>query len=782
MVVGNGRNSSGEVRRGRRILSGVALACGAGVLMLTPAALAQASGTDQKVSGTEQQVGEPVVRTHMVHGAAPSSEKSDGAADTGDDQGGTDKPKEGVKVSDYMTVDIFVQDEDLATVLQMLSMQSQRNIVASRDVVATVTANLYGVTFYEALDAILHVNGYGYIEKGNFIYVYPAEVIQQMQAEQRRVVSKVIQLNYLNANDAAEFVAPLLSPDVGKIKTNGDVGQFTVTDKTPQGNEEFALSSTLVVYDYPENVEEIEALLKQLDTQPSQVLVEATILQMQLTENNAFGVDFSVIADLDFTDFATLGGPLGVVDSLLGKNDKTAFAPPNNTGTGVQSTPGNVDGPATLKVGVINSDFSLFVRVLDEVGDTTVLSSPKVLTLNRQPARVLVGRKLGYLSTTTTETSTSQTVEFLDTGTQLSFRPFISTDGMIRLELAPSVSEGFIRDNKDATGAAVTIPDEVTQEVTTNVMVRDGSTVVLGGLFRDSTSLQRTQVPILGDIPVVGSAFRGHEDKIDRSEIIFLIRPTIMNEQVMAKDAERAYDYMERVRAGSRQGLLPWSRERQTAQLNVQAQQYARKGEMDRAMWALRRSLELNPDQPDALELRERLLNQTDDWPSRSMFQYILEGGEQDHFDPWKLPKKEKGSESMRGTSKDARSQATPAGTWFGKPLVGPPSSFASRDVTEVTPTGVMDGSQQRPAGQTASADDAFGMNAWPWLVMPFETSTTDRPAPELEQSRQAAQGAATTPAGDFSQKNVDYVETTGSKKKDTAGNAMANAEDQDEK
>lgn len=840
-MVAYGRNNDGKVRTGRGVLAGVSLACGVCVLMLTPAALAQASGTDQPVDA-------PSVRTNADSAPAPAaeSERPDASPD-GAEAVGASGETEGVAVSDYMTVDIFVQDEDLATVLQMLSMQSQRNIVASRDVVATVSANLYGVTFYEALDAILHVNGYGYVEKGNFIYVYPAEVIQQMQAEQRRIVSKVIRLDYLNANDAAEFVAPLLSPDVGQIKTNGDVGGFQLTDKTPQGAEEFALSSTLVIYDYPENVEEIEELLRQLDTQPAQVLVEATILQMRLSEDNAFGVDFSVISDLDFTDFAGLGGPLGIVDSLLGKNEGTAFTPPDNSATGIQSTPGNTAGPATLKVGVINDDFSVFVRVLDQVSDTTVLSSPKVLTLNRQPARVLVGRKLGYLSTTTTETSTSQTVEFLDTGTQLAFRPFISTDGMIRMELAPSVSEGFIRENKDATGAAVTIPDEVTQEVTTNVMVRDGSTVVLGGLFREETSLQRSQVPILGDIPLVGAAFRGHEDNIDRSEIIFLIKPTIMNEQVMADDAMRAYDYMEKVRTGSRQGLLPWSRERQTAQLNVQAQEYARAGDMDRAMWALRRSLELNPVQPDALELRERLFDLSDDWPSRSMFQYILDGGEENHFDEWSdydEDEAEAGATQAPPAPEQAQGEA-PWGGWFGKPMGAPaePTGVASqgdatevgtRDVQDVEPAfaperetvaqdqpwngdepisheeiaqeqgaGWEQGVEQEGAGQeqgraparltrrqawqtprptedapapSAEEVEAFGRNSWPWLVMPFQTATTERPTPEMAGAEQAAEPAQeTTPI-----EGADFVETTGSEE-DEADGAVANAEDPDE-
>ncbi len=530
-------------------------------------------------------------------------------------------PASGVKVSEYMTVDLFVQDEDLANVLQMLSLQSQRNIVASRDVSARVTANLYGVTFYEALDAILHVNGYGYIEKGNFIYIYTAQELAKIQAEQRKLISKVIHLNYLSANDAAEFVAPLLS-EKGAIKTNGDVGAFNIPQDTPTGAEEFALSATLVVFDYPEHVSEIEALLAQMDTRPAQVLVEATILQTALTEANAFGVDFAFLNSLDFTDFLGFGGPLGIAKSLA-SGDVT---PPASRGTGVVANPGNTAGPGTLKISVIHDDIGVFVRMLDEVTDTTILSNPKILALNRQPAKVLVGRKIGYLNTTSTDTATTQSVEFLDTGTQLAFRPFISKDNMIRLELKPRVSEGIIRAATDATGAAVTIPDEITQEITTNVIVPDGSTVVLGGLFKETTNLTRRQVPGLGDIPIIGAAFRGHEDDTNRSEIIFMVKPTIMNDQILNEQGQRSIAYGERVRTGSRQGLLPWSRDRQTSQLNMEAGRLASQGETDRATWNLRRSLELNPVQAGAIQQLEELTGRKEWWPSQSVLDRVIHG------------------------------------------------------------------------------------------------------------------------------------------------------------
>jgi len=533
-----------------------------------------------------------------------------------------------VEVSEYMTVDLHVQDEDLANVLQMLSIQSQRNIVMSSDVSATVTANLYDVTFFEAMDSILNVNGYGYLERGNFIYVYTLEEIAQIEAAAKKPVYRVLKLDYLNANDAAEFVSPLLS-EVGQIKTNGDVDAFSIDDEAPVGDETFALSATLVVVDYPENVEEIEKLVKQIDTRPSQVLVEATILQTQLNEANAFGVDFSLIGSLDFTDFTDTGGPLSASQSLaLGGTGSSGegFSPPDNNGTAVVSSPGNTTGPSTFKVGVVSDDFSVFLRLLDEVTDFTVLSNPKVLALNRQPARVLVGERIGFLNTTSTETSTTQSVEFLDTGTQLAFRPFVSNDGFIRMELKPRVSEGVIREATDVTGANVTIPDEITQELTTNVVVRDGSTIVLGGLFKETTRLTRRQVPVLGDIPIVGTAFRGHDDAIDRNEIIFMITPTIVNDNILISEGERAMDTIDRVRSGSRKGLLPWSRDKMSARLNVEAERLANEGNTRKAMWKLRRSLQLNPTQPDAIRLREELLNEYESWPTRSLLDSIFDG------------------------------------------------------------------------------------------------------------------------------------------------------------
>ena len=126
------------------------------------------------------------------------------------------------------------------------------------------------------------------------------------------------------------------------------------------------------------------------------------------------------------------------------------------------------------------------------------------MVLNKQRAEFQIGEKLGYISQTITETTSTQSVEFLDTGTQLRIRPFITSDGVIRMEVHPELSDGEVTVEPNG----VTLPNKRLTEVTTNIMVRDGCTVVIGGLIQEQLTNTTTQIPVLGNLPLVGFVFR----------------------------------------------------------------------------------------------------------------------------------------------------------------------------------------------------------------------------------------------------------------------------------
>ena len=517
---------------------------------------------------------------------SPLSPAADAALATGQNVG----------INERGHIDLHVKDLEVAKVLQLLSIQSERNIIASKNVAGSVSADLFGVDFYEALDAVLHPNGFGYREKGSFIYVYTQQELEEMDKATRKAVVRRVELNYMSAADAAAFVQPLLSSS-GAITVSAEAPASMQPTLSDAGANSLASNDTLVIRDYEENVTEITNLITELDARPKQVLVEATILQAKLTEANALGVDFALFSDLDV---ANLASPLGAVNELI---TGAAQANGERSGQAIVNNPGNtLNGQSSVKIGIVGSDAAVYVRALQSMTDTTVLSNPKMLVLNRQRAELLVGEKLGYLSTTQTETSATTTVEFLEVGTQLTVRPFVSNDGFIRLELKPQVSDGVT-----SVQAGFVIPTEQTSEMTTNVIVRNGTTVILGGLFKEDTTVDRKQTPFLGDIPIAGAAFRGQDDNVERSEVIFMVKPTIVKDEALVKMGAAAKEDAELTMMGAHQGLLPWSKTRLTQSHLRDAREAMAKGDKKKALWSANLALYLDPTFVEAMRVREQI-------------------------------------------------------------------------------------------------------------------------------------------------------------------------------
>jgi type IV pilus assembly protein PilQ len=509
------------------------------------------------------------------------------------------KPTEGQAAAETFTIQF--QDTEILQALQMLSMQGKRNIIASRGVQGKVSANLYDVTLFDALDVIMRANDLRMEESGNFIYVYTRQEWEDVSKSRLKKVSRNFPLEYLNAKDAGEFIAPILS-EVGKVSFVGNVEKGFEPTPADGGSDSWAFQGMLVVSDYPENIKAIENLLKEIDTPPSQVVVESTVVSSKVQQKDGFGVDVSIIGNLDF---ANLTNPLSGANDLF-SGDVTKPAGESSVTAGNSAVSG-WDRESTMKVGVISDDVSVFLRLLDSVTDTTVLARPRVMALNRQRAQILIGRRVGYLSSTTTQTATTQSVEFLDSGIKLVFRPFISSDGSIRMELAPSVSEAKIENLVDTNGSTLPVPNEDTSEITTNVRVKNGQTLVLGGLFKENTVIERRQVPGLGDIPLLGNAFKGYDDSLTREEIIFLVTPTIVKDEIAKVWSDEANEFEHAVRIGTREGLLPWSRDTLTTSSNQKAFEAMAKGDRELALFHAENSLRLMPNQPEMVRLRAEL-------------------------------------------------------------------------------------------------------------------------------------------------------------------------------
>ena len=523
--------------------------------------------------------------------AAPAATPASGNAQV--------KPTAGQAAAESFTIQF--QDTDILQALQMLSMQGRRNIIASRGVQGKVSANLYDVGLFDALDVIMRANDLRLEESGNFIYVYTRQEWEDVTKSRLKKVSRNFPLEYLNAKDAGEFIGPILS-EVGKVSFVGDVEKGFQPSATDGGSDSWAFQGMLVVSDYPENIKAIEALLKEIDTPPAQVIVESTVVSTDVQQNDGFGVDVSIIGNLSFSQFTN---PLSGAQQLLNGSVQKGEGVANASNTNVT----NIKDP-TLQVGVISDDVSVFLKLLDSVTDTTVLARPRVMALNRQRAQILIGQRTGYLNSTTTQTSTTQSVEFLDSGIKLIFRPFISSDGSIRMELAPSVSEATKSSTATVGGNTMEVPNESTSEIVTNVRVKNGQTLVLGGLFKEKTVIDRRQVPGLGDVPLIGNAFKGYNDDLHREEIIFLVTPTIVKDEIAKVWSDEAREFEHAVRIGAREGLLPWSRDTLTTAQNQKAFEAMGKGDRDLALFHCENSLRLSHNQPEMVRFREDLVGQ----------------------------------------------------------------------------------------------------------------------------------------------------------------------------
>jgi len=526
----------------------------------------------------------------------------------------------------------FNKDEGIKEALRILAAMYRKNIVPSARVEGVLGfTTLNDVTFEEAMDAILGET-FKYEQRGNLIKVYTKDEYKKIMEDTERMVYKVFTLYYISAAEAMELISPVLS-GAGTIKASSPAETIVPTGESitagSGGGDTMALNDHVVILDYPENIAEAEKLLKQLDVRPKQVLVEATILSANLTEGMALGVDLNFLGGVNLT--GDMGTETIVSQGSIDRG-REASTPIEQiaagvTGSAIETAGFAAIGASGLRVGVTSGDVAAFITALETVTDTTVLANPKILAVNKQLGQVYIGTKIGYISQTTqTQTSTTQQVEFLDTGTKLSFRPYIGDDGYIRMDIHPKDSSGTLKAND--------IPDEFSTELATNVVVRDGQTVVIGGLFRDVVITSRSQVPLLGDLPIVGALFRGTTDRTTRQEVIVLLTPHIIEEPEETNSAARVDD-IRRKRFGAKDGLQWIGKARLAEDRYALAAKYYIEGNNESAMRELSVVLALRPTYLEAIRLKERIIAETDPDEVEKLERIVIDNVEREESSRW---------------------------------------------------------------------------------------------------------------------------------------------------
>ncbi len=301
-------------------------------------------------------------------------------------------------------------------------------------------------------------------------------------------MTQVFELNYLRPRDIAKTIAPLLTKDIGHVELVARGNKLVVTDIAPK-------------------VTEIAEIIKALDHQDKEVLIEARIVQVNLVDRMRLGINWEAILQREH--------------NLTAKNDfslSSAVAP-----------------KGVLSIGTLADDqYQLVLEALNVSGRSRILSSPSIAVVNHQEAKILVGTTKPYVTTTTTTpsagpTTVSESVTFIDVGVKLTVTPNIHNDGYITMKIKPEVSSAT---NSLVTSTKNEIPIVDTSTVDTTIRVKDGVTVVLGGLIKDERTNNTNQVPVLGKIPFFGAAFRQKNDSIDKTEIIVFLTPRIMTGDV----------------------------------------------------------------------------------------------------------------------------------------------------------------------------------------------------------------------------------------------------------
>lgn len=390
-------------------------------------------------------------------------------------------------------ISLEARDADVKDVLRALAKQSGANIIISEDVEGSVTVSFDNISIQDALDIILRANNLAFVEHNNVVWIDQQE---NLAKSGEGMITKIIKLNYANSTEMVSQVKSVLKP----------MGTVIADSRT----------NALIIKDLPAGIQEAESLLKALDTKTLQVVIEARIVEVSSNFSKELGVRWGGKIDIGES---TLTGVSALSTTLNGSNFAVSLPAADITG-GIGFTIGSIGDSLLL-------DMELTAGERD--GRLRIVSRPKITTTNNKPATIHSGltfRIRTAASTTTTEGSefTSATLEEIKTGINLTVTPQISSNNSVLLKIEADKSD------PDFSRAIDGIPGVIEKSASTTVLVKDGETTVIGGLYRSTSSSQDDKVPYLSKIPLLGWLFKSHEEKIDNEELLIFITPHIIRE------------------------------------------------------------------------------------------------------------------------------------------------------------------------------------------------------------------------------------------------------------
>jgi len=376
-------------------------------------------------------------------------------------------------------ISLTVHDGSLRHTITMIAEAQGLNIVFAAPADIGITASLEGVPWQQALDSLLSASGYAWTNKDSIIFVVSLETANYMAPGSGGRQSQVFELDFSSAIDVDQAAKGLLSP--------GGASWVLESSSTDSRRSKEAI----VVFDFPTHLQRINDLILQLDQPPRQVLIETNILQVSLSEECRNGVNFESITSFRGNEISL---------STIG------LANPAATSAFFLQTTG--------------SALTNLVELLQTTSDAKTLASPRLLVISGQQARIQVGDQLGFRITTTTQTSSLESVKFLDVGVVLTVEPRITRDGRVLMRINPKVSTGQVDPD---TG----LPAEETTEIETDIFLNDGQGMVIGGLIQEQDSIVQSKIPWLGDLRYVGLLFQRRRALKERTEIIITLIPHI---------------------------------------------------------------------------------------------------------------------------------------------------------------------------------------------------------------------------------------------------------------